>query len=123
MSYARAQICTLGHPRSAAAAEVPGINPPVTAEHTLSLCDSCAVSAAMVPSVKCSCCHGLRDCTMLVKYIPKATAPSCACVPEQTAALQPEDFEATYNHALALQELASHTANQADEQLRLLQQV
>ena len=48
---------------------------------------------------------------------------SCARGFPQAAALQPEDFEATYNHALALQELASHTANQADEPLRLLQQV
>ena len=41
----------------------------------------------------------------------------------QAAALEPGDFEATYNHALALQELASHTANQPDEQMRLLQRV
>ena len=41
----------------------------------------------------------------------------------QAAAREPGDFEATYNHALALQELASHTVNRADEQMQLLQQV
>ena len=46
----------------------------------------------------------------------------CRCGIWQAAARESGDFEATYNHALALQELASHAVNLADEHLRLLQQ-